>query len=141
MKYFILYNGNEIGPMTKEEMMAYDIDDNTQVRTDMSQRWAPLMNYPELKQMLYVMGKTPGASSMENRRLVCGILSILIGGLGIQYFIIGKTTAGILNIVISLCTCGLWSIVNLIQGIMMLCMTDQEFNRKYVDTPATFPIF
>ena len=45
------------------------------------------------------------------------------------------------TILLSLVTCGGWSIITLIQGILMLCMSDAEFNRKYVQTTSTFPIF
>ncbi len=76
-----------------------------------------------------------------SQRLLCGLLAIFLGYLGIQYFVVGKTTAGILTILLSLVTCGGWSIITLIQGILMLCMSDAEFNRKYVQTTSTFPIF
>ena len=42
---------------------------------------------------------------------------------------------------LTLVTCGLWSILTLIQGIMMMCMKHEEFERKYVTNPATFPLF
>lgn len=84
----------------------------------------------------------PPPTGQENsRRIVCGVLAIVIGGLGLQYFIIGKTTAGLLTILLTLVTCGLWELITLIQGILMLCMSDAEFQRKYVNSPSTFPVF
>lgn len=80
-------------------------------------------------------------SSGDSRKLVCGILALLIGGFGIQYFLIGKTTAGIINILLSIVTCGLWTIVNFVQGIMILCMSEEEWRRKFVDSTSTFPVF
>lgn len=74
-------------------------------------------------------------------KLTAGILAILLGSLGIHYFYLGKTTAGILTIVISMCTCGIWSVVMLVQGILMLVMDDRSFYSKYVDTDKTFPLF
>ena len=74
-------------------------------------------------------------------RGVAGLLAILLGGLGIQYFYLGKVMAGVLSILFSIVTCGLWQIVTLIQGIMMLCMTNQQFREKYVTNPSSFPIF
>ena len=29
----------------------------------------------------------------------------------------------------------------LIQGILMICMSEAEFQRKYIDNPATMPLF
>lgn len=72
---------------------------------------------------------------------MAALLAILIGGLGIQYFYCGKVAAGIITIVLSLVTCGIWNILTLVQGIMMFCMTNQEFEAKYVNTSATFPLF
>ena len=53
----------------------------------------------------------------------------------------GKTGGGFLCILLSLITCGLWSIIPLIQGILMLTMTQEQFESKYVNTPSTFPLF
>lgn len=81
-----------------------------------------------------------GASGKS--RGVCALLAILLGGLGIQYFYVGKTTAGILCIILTIVTCGLWEIVTLIQGIIMLAsMTNRQFEDKYVYSNSTFPIF
>lgn len=74
-------------------------------------------------------------------RGVAALLAILLGYLGAQYFYLGKFSAGIIVILLGFCTCGLWQLISTIQGIMMLCMTNEEFERKYVQTPATFPLF
>lgn len=74
-------------------------------------------------------------------RGVAGLLAILLGSLGIHYFYVGKTGGGFLCILLSLITCGLWSIIPLIQGILMLTMTQEQFESKYVNTPSTFPLF
>ncbi len=74
-------------------------------------------------------------------KTVTGLLAIFLGYLGIQYFYLGKTTAGILSIVISLCSCGIWGVITLIQGILMLTMQEEDFNAKYVDNEKTFPLF
>lgn len=73
-------------------------------------------------------------------RGVCAILAILLGDLGIHYFYMGKPLPGI----VFLLTC--WStipwIISIIQGVMMLCsMTQEEFERKYLDPNQSFPLF
>ncbi len=82
-----------------------------------------------------------GYQFKKNDKTIAGILAICLGGLGIQYFYLGKTTAGILTIVITFCTCSIWLIIMLIQGIMMLTMSEEDFRAKYIDTDKTFPIF
>ena len=74
-------------------------------------------------------------------RGVAALLAILLGGLGIQYFYMGKTTAGIISIVLSIVTCGLRNVVMLVQGILMFCMTNQQFRQKYVLSTSTLPLF
>ncbi|MCM1519653.1 MAG: TM2 domain-containing protein [Lachnoclostridium sp.] len=78
-------------------------------------------------------------------RGVAALLAIFLGSLGVHYFYLGKMTPGIVFLLCTLCTCGtlglITSIIALIQGILMLCMTNQEFTRKYVSTPSSFPIF
>ena len=74
-------------------------------------------------------------------RGVAALLAILLGTLGIQYFYLGKTSAGILSIVLSVVTCGLWEVITIIQGILMFCMTNEQFRQKYVLTQSSFPVF
>ncbi len=74
-------------------------------------------------------------------RGIAALLAIFVGGLGIQYLYLGKTMGMIYCILLSLVTCGLWSTVMLIQGIVMLCMTNMQFYQKYVATDKSFPLF
>ena len=72
---------------------------------------------------------------------VAALLAIFIGSLGIQYFYLGKNTAGIIAIIVSLVTCGLFGIIWLIQGILMFTMSQADFERKYVYSTSSFPLF
>lgn len=74
-------------------------------------------------------------------RGVCALLSIFLGGLGIQYFYLGKTTAGVISILLTLVTCGLWEIITLVQGILMFVMDNRTFIKKYVVSQSKFPVF
>ncbi|MDE6011097.1 MAG: GYF domain-containing protein [Muribaculaceae bacterium] len=73
--------------------------------------------------------------------IVAGLLAIFLGVLGIQYFYIGKVGGGLLTILLSIVSCGLWSIITLIQGIYMITLPQAEFDKKYVYSGATFPLF
>lgn len=65
---------------------------------------------------------------MKNR-LVAGLLAILLGGIGIHHFYLGRMGYGILSIVF--CWTGIPGIIGLVEGIIMLTQTDQEFQQKY----------
>ncbi len=67
----------------------------------------------------------------ENKRVIAGITGILLGGLGVHKFILGYTNEGIIQIIISVCTCGIGSFIGLIEGIIYLTKTDEEFYHMY----------
>jgi TM2 domain-containing membrane protein YozV len=74
-------------------------------------------------------------------RGVAALLALFFGSLGIHYFYLGKTGAGILTIFLTLITFGLWQTLVFIQGILMFVMSNAEFRRKYVLTKSWFPLF
>ncbi len=63
-------------------------------------------------------------------RIIAGILALLLGGLGIHKFYLNDTSAGILYICFS--WTGIPEIIGLIEGIIYLTSTDEEFQEKYV---------
>jgi len=67
----------------------------------------------------------------ENKKMIAGILAILIGGFGIHKFVLGYTKEGIIQIVITFVTCGIGSILGLIEGIIYLTKSDEEFYNTY----------
>jgi len=74
-------------------------------------------------------------------RGVAGLLAILLGGFGAHYFYLDKVTGGFLCILLSLVTCGIFTIVTLIQGIVMMTMRQADFEQKYVYSQSTLPLF
>lgn len=139
MEYYIQYNGQTIGPMTSRQVAAYNVDKNTLVSAN-GGNWKPLYTFPELMEEC-ARHSSAKPAEQDTMRIVCGVLAVLIGGFGLQYFLVGKTTGGIINILLTIVTCGTWSVVNLIQGIVILCMSDQAWREKYVDSTSTFPLF
>lgn len=63
-------------------------------------------------------------------RTVAGILAILLGGLGVHKFYMGKIGTGILCVLF--CWTGIPSIVGLIEGIIYLTSSDEEFARHHL---------
>lgn len=54
-------------------------------------------------------------------KMAAGLLGIFLGGWGIHNFYLGYTKKAIIQIVVSICTCGIGGIWGLIEGIMILC--------------------
>lgn len=78
-------------------------------------------------------------------RGLAGLLAILLGSLGVHYFYLGKSTGGIVFLLVAIFSCGflaaVTAIVSLIQGIMMFTCSQEEFERKWVNCPTSFPLF
>lgn len=62
-------------------------------------------------------------------KIVAGVLAILLGSIGVHKFYLGKVAAGVLYILF--CWTGIPSIIALIEGIILLCSTDENFELKY----------
>ncbi|SRX72484.1 TM2 domain-containing protein [Aequorivita antarctica] len=76
-------------------------------------------------------GWNQATHTQENKKILAGILAIVIGSLGIHKFILGYTQEGIIQIVISIVTCGIGGIIPLIEGIIYLTKSDEEFYQTY----------
>ena len=67
---------------------------------------------------------------MDNK-ILFGIMTIIFNSIGVPCFMQGKIGAGILRIILGLVTFGIISFINeilgIIQGIKILCMSDEEY--------------
>jgi TM2 domain-containing membrane protein YozV len=68
----------------------------------------------------------PGA----DKKIVAGILGILLGGFGVHKFYLGYTKEGIIQLLLSLFCIG--GILGLIEGILYLTKSDEEFVATYI---------
>ena len=71
-----------------------------------------------------------------DKKVLAGILGIILGGFGVHKFILGYQKEGIIMLVISVVTCGFGytviGIIGLIEGIMYLTKSDEEFVDTYI---------
>ena len=67
---------------------------------------------------------------IKNKKRVAGILGILLGGFGAHRFYLGDTTGGIIRLLLS-CVC-VGGIIGLIEGIMYLMKTEEQFYQEYI---------
>ena len=64
-----------------------------------------------------------------NKRVLAAVLAIVFGGLGAHKFYLGKMVWGIVYLL--LCWTGIPTIIGFIEGLIYLCTSDQEFEKKY----------
>ncbi|PCI34866.1 MAG: hypothetical protein COB60_04930 [Flavobacteriaceae bacterium] len=78
----------------------------------------------------------------ESKRIVAGILGILLGVFGIHKFILGYTKEGIIMLLITILTCGIGAsvmyVIGLIEGIIYLTKSDEEFIYTYQENQKTW---
>ena len=71
-----------------------------------------------------------------DKKILAGILGIVLGAFGIHKFILGYTTEGIIMLAITIVSCGILgmvsSIIGIVEGIMYLTKSDEEFVRTYI---------
>lgn len=74
----------------------------------------------------------PGAE----KKIAAGICGILLGSLGVHKFILGYTTEGLIMLLVTILTCGaggiVTGIIGLVEGIIYLTKTDEEFVSTYL---------
>ena len=62
-------------------------------------------------------------------KIVAAVLAILLGGLGIHKFYLGKIGEGVLMLLF--CWTYIPAVIGLVEGIIMLTSTDENFQMKY----------
>lgn len=74
---------------------------------------------------------------MEKKsKLAAGLLGIFLGGLGVHRFYLGYTKIGVIQLVVSLLTCGMASLWGFIEGILIICgstITTDAFGNDLAD--------
>ena len=77
-----------------------------------------------------------GTSGAASNRIAAGVCAIIFNCLGIHKFILGYTNAGLIMLLGSILTCGIaalpFSIIGIVEGIIYLTKSDEEFVATYV---------
>ncbi len=79
-------------------------------------------------------------------RGVAAILAFFLGSLGIHFFYIGKTGAGVLFLILTILFC--WtvlipfaiSIITIVQAVLFLTSSQEQFESKYIYSNTFLPI-
>lgn len=95
-------------------------------------------DYPPPGQPL--MPPPGGSPPPQSNRVVVGVVAILLGWLGVHKFMLGMNTPGIIMLLVGLVggflTCGIaagaMSVIGIIEGIIYLTKTDEQFHQEYV---------
>jgi len=84
------------------------------------------------------VGSLPGSE----KKIAAGILGILLGALGIHKFVLGYTKEGVIMLAITILTLGfagfITGVIGLIEGILYLTKSDEDFVATYVQGKRTW---
>ncbi len=145
-------DGREYGPVTSEQLRQWITEGRANARTKVqpegATEWKTLAEIPEFHASLGISDGAPppispaapmyGATRLPgaDKKIVAGILGILLGCLGVHKFILGYTSEGIKMLLLTVLTCGVASpvtaIIGFIEGIIYLTKSDEEFVQTYV---------
>ena len=135
-------DGREYGPVDADQLRQWiregRANAQTFVRAEPSTDWKPLSSLPEFAPApatppLIGTQRLPGA----DKKIAAGICGILLGHFGVHKFILGYTAEGIIMLLVTILTCGIGGVImwlfGLIEGIVYLTRSDQEFVATYVN--------
>jgi TM2 domain-containing membrane protein YozV len=145
-------DGQQYGPVTAEQLRGWIAENRanaqSQVQTEGSQEWKPLGSLSEFAADLKPppvsaappspIAPPPSTSNPRaSNKIAAGVCGILLGSLGVHKFILGYTGAGLIMLLVTLVSCGVFGVlmhvIGMIEGIVYLCRSDDEFVRLYVD--------
>lgn len=72
----------------------------------------------------------------SEKKIPAGICAVLIGAFGVHKFILGYQREGIIMLLVTILTCGIgggvMGVIGLVEGIIYLTKTDEDFDAMYV---------
>lgn len=108
------------------QQQAQQMQQQVQPQTVYVQQPQPQVIIQQQAQPIYMTGINP--SWPIKSKVAAGLLAIILGGIGVHKFYLGKVGMGILYI--CFCWTGIPAIVGFIEGIMYLCSNDENFQLK-----------
>ncbi len=69
----------------------------------------------------HALGNASVAGTGAKSKMAAGLLGIFLGSWGIHNFYLGYTTKAIIQIILTVCSCGIGGIWGFIEGILILC--------------------
>ena len=116
-----------------------------ELSTNPRRKWPRPIGRPGCNRKNHLSRLNPMAELSEteisNKKLAAGLLAIFLGSFGIHKFVLGYNKAAVIMLVVGLAggvvTCGVatavMSIIGLIEGVIYLTKTTDEFRELYID--------
>lgn len=138
-------DGKQYGPIGAEEVRRWFAENRVNAQTlaqaEHLPEWRPLYSFPEFAAEVKAAPPTiapwpASVTPLASNKIAAGLCGILLGALGVHKFILGYTGAGLTMLLLSVLSCFMLApiihLIGLIEGIVYLCKTDEDFVRTYV---------
>ena len=141
-------DGQQYGPVTADQIRRWLAENRvraeTLVQAEGSSEWKPLSSFPEFADvrptpptLVPPVASFPPPNPRASNKVPAGVCGVILGGFGVHKFVLGYSGAGIIMLLASVLSCGalypVMHLIGLIEGIIYLSKTDDEFVRLYVD--------
>jgi TM2 domain-containing membrane protein YozV len=141
-------DGQQYGPVAAEQVRHWfaerRVNAQTLAQLEGTAEWKPLASFAEFANdakipppVLTPQAPINAMAARASSKIPAGICGILLGAMGIHKFILGYTGAGLIMLLVSILTCGIAAVpmhlIGLIEGIIYLTKSDEEFVRVYVE--------
>jgi TM2 domain-containing membrane protein YozV len=141
-------DGQQYGPVSGDQIRRWVAENRvraeTLVQAEGSAEWKPLSSVAEFSEVRAIpptitppIASYPAPNPRASNKIPAGICGILLGGFGVHKFILGYTGTGLIMLLVSILSCGalypIMHLIGLIEGIIYLAKSDDDFVRTYID--------
>ncbi len=154
LEFFVAAGQQQRGPFAVDRLLTEGVSAQTLVWREGMPSWQPAGTVSELAHIFvrpanappvppmampvgyagpaYGFAQSPVPTDVPSKKILAGLMGIFFGAWGVHRFVLGDVGGGFLRIVITFCTCGIGGFIGLIEGIIYLTKTDEEFYRMYM---------
>lgn len=118
-------DGRPYGPVTVDQLRIWlaegRINGQTLTQLDGTVEWKPLALFPELGGVVPPPAPPlPRLPAQRKSKVAAGLLGILVGPWGVHRFYLGYVGIGVLQIFVTILTCGIGGLWGFIEGILII---------------------
>ena len=141
-------DGQQYGPVSADQIRRWILENRVRTETlaqaEGTTDWKPISSFADFADVRAVpptisppVATFPPPNPRASSKIPAGICGVILGGFGVHKFILGYTGSGIIMLLVSVLSCGalypLMHLIGVIEGILYLAKTDDEFVHLYID--------
>lgn len=114
-------------------------DDTAQFCSSCQSPLSPVAGYQPMQAVNQGSGAMTDWKALgADKKILAGILGIVVGAFGVHKFVLGYTTEGLIMLLTTVISCGILaivpSVIGIVEGIIYLTKSDEEFVTTYLQS-------